>query len=440
VQATPNTLSGVTEKAGEQQEKPKENKGFFYWLRSTWDKIMHDGRETQQSIKVKVKRIRKNLSRRELRAFDRTMSGSEAVHGVAPTVVTRHHDEVHDPIEYELAEEGKAKPKKHRLRNMVEAGKLMRQRRKEVVELERKQQDFPFFRYFIGGQKSEIPRYTPNWRDWRNDEITAAWIGHATVLINFYGTWILTDPVFSERTGYDLGLFVVGPKRLVKPALLPNDLPKLDLLLLSHAHMDHTDMPSLKQLRNARRLYCPRNTADIFKKLGILDLQELDWGDRVKLDDRNVVVEAIEVKHFGWRYPWEPCRGRSEEGGRSFNAFMIEGEDPNGRLRSVVFAGDTAYTESFRKLGDRLRSEGREVDLAIMPIGAYEPWIGAHCNPEQAWQMTQEMNAQTILPIHWNTFIQSAEPRFEPIEWLHSEVDDDSQIALSEIGATWRTK
>lgn len=446
MQATTKPLNPIIDQATEQPEKPKENKGFFAWLRTVWDKMMYDGRETQHSIQVKVKRIKKNLSRKELRVQDGTMSSPDASGSVAPSILTRHQDHVNDPIEYGPTEKYKYPVRKRRLHNLVEARKQMRENRKDTHEVkepahvERKPQDFPFSRYFIGGQKPEEPKYTPNWRDWKNDEITVAWIGHATVLINFYGTWILTDPVFSDRTGYNLGFMVVGPKRLVNPALMPDNLPKIDLLLLSHTHMDHTDRPSLRKLRNARRLFCARNTADIYEKLKIPDLQELDWGDRVKLDDRDVVIEAIEVKHFGWRYPWEPCRGRNEEGGRSFNAFMIEGKDPSGKLRSIVFAGDTAYTESFKRLGDRLRAEGRTIDLAIMPIGAYEPWIGAHCNPEQAWQMTEEMNAERILPVHWNTFIQSAEPRFEPIEWLHNSVDDDDQIVINDIGQTWSIK
>lgn len=365
---------------------------------------------------------------------------------------------------------------KHPMRNMVSAGREIRERKREVdalerrrgvddaarklrdekierrrqaseqakqreiIEEERKPQDFPFSRYFLGGAEPEAPKHRINWREWKNDEITAGWVGHSTVLINFFGKWILTDPVFSKKTGYDITIMVVGPTRIVEPAIQVDDLPRIDLLVLSHAHMDHTDKPSLRNFRNARHLVCPVNTADIYNGLKLNDVQEIEWGDRVAYPDLDLTVEAIEVKHFGWRYPWEPCRGRNEEGGRSFNAFMIEGQDPNGRMRSIVFAGDTAYTETFKKLGDRLDAEGRTVDLAIMPIGAYEPWIAAHCNPEQAWQMTQEMNADYILPVHWNTFIQSAEPRFEPIEWLQSEVDDDRRIVITEIGQTWSIK
>jgi L-ascorbate metabolism protein UlaG (beta-lactamase superfamily) len=445
---TPKAVGDSLEPRVERAPNPKENKGFFYWLRSMWEKMMHDGRETTHSIKVRVKRIRKNLSRRNLRSIDGTMSSPQPVEGVEPGVVTRHRTAEPggelDPIEYgpvEKLPKSAKRARRHRLRNVMRASKELRQRHKEFVEVERTQKDFPFFKYFVSSRPVEKPKYRPDWRQWKNDELTMAWIGHSTVLINFFGTWILTDPIFSSRSGINLlGVFTIGVKRVVEPALSIDDLPKIDLLLVSHSHMDHTDFRSLKQLRNARHLFVPRNTADIFQSLKIVDLQELDLGDRVKLDDRDVVVEAVEVKHFGWRYPWEPCRGRNEEGGRSFNAFMVETTDPSGRLRSIVFAGDTAYTESFKKLGDRLRNEDRTVDVAIMPIGAYEPWIGAHCNPEQAWQMTQDMNASHILPVHWNTFIQSAEPRFEPIEWLESIVDDDRRIIITEIGQTWSTK
>jgi L-ascorbate metabolism protein UlaG (beta-lactamase superfamily) len=135
--------------------------------------------------------------------------------------------------------------------------------------------------------------------------------------------------------------------------------------------------------------------------------------------------------------PWDSCRSRKEKNGRSYNAYLVEKTDEDGQHHALVFGGDTGYIKSFRALGDRMRLMGREIECAIMPIGTYNPWVETHCNPEQAWRMTLEMNARCIVPIHWNTFTQSSEPRYEPIEWLRAVVDTSEAIALSDHGETW---
>jgi L-ascorbate metabolism protein UlaG (beta-lactamase superfamily) len=310
---------------------------------------------------------------------------------------------------------------------------------KRLVKIEKKLVEFPFSKYFIGHKKPDKAKYRPNWRQWSNDELTMAWLGHSMVLINFYGTWILTDPAFSERVGISvLGLLTVGPRRMVTCPLEPNELPPIDLLLISHAHMDHTDIPSLKKLRNARHAIVAFNTMGVYKEVKLRDVRHLDWGDTINYPDLgDLRVEALEVKHAGWRMPWDPCRSRNEPNGFSYNGYLLEKKNALGETHSLVFAGDTGYTPAFKALGDRFRNEGREIDIALMPIGAYNPWIEARCNPEQAWRMTQEMNARKILPIHWNTYMQSSEARFEPIEWLRSAVENDDDIVLSEHGDTW---
>lgn len=309
---------------------------------------------------------------------------------------------------------------------------------KKLIKIERKLLAFPFRRYFMGHAKPETPDFKPNWREWRDDELTMAWLGHSMVLINFYGSWILTDPTFSERVGINLLVYTIGPRRLVACPIEPKDLPRLDLVLLSHAHMDHSDIPSLKKLKNARHVVVAMHTHDVYHGINFKDLTELEWGECIRFQDQGGLrVEAIEVQHAGWRMPWDPCRSRNEEKGRSYNAYLVEKVGPDGQMHSFVFGGDTGYTKTFEALGDRMRSEGRAIDVALMPIGAYNPWVNAHCNPEQAWKMTQEMNAARILPIHWNTYVQSAEPRHEPIEWLRSLVNDPEEIVLSEHGETW---
>jgi len=93
-----------------------------------------------------------------------------------------------------------------------------------IVRIEKKLIDFPFRKYFIGHKQTEPPKYKPDWRSWKNDRLTLAWLGQSTVLINFYGTWILTDPVFSNRCGITVGPMTLGPRRLVDVPLLPVDV------------------------------------------------------------------------------------------------------------------------------------------------------------------------------------------------------------------------
>lgn len=268
----------------------------------------------------------------------------------------------------------------------------------------------------------------PDPKSWSDSTITAAWIGHATVLINFFGTKIITDPVFSQKIGINLlGLTTLGPKRLVEPALSFDELPPIDLILLSHAHMDHLDFPSLRKFDKKIPVVMAKNTSDLLYDRGWKDITELDWGETLTKAD--VSIEALKVRHFGWRFPWEKDRSRGFLNGRSFNAYLISKKNKN-----IVFGGDTAYQEYFKSLGER----NIPIELAILPIGTYNPWIYVHANPEQAVEMANHMNAKTILPIHWNTFILSNEPQREPIERLQRALEQHSpSLALNDIGQTW---
>lgn len=275
-------------------------------------------------------------------------------------------------------------------------------------------------------EEPEAARFRPDPQSWDNSTVTAAWLGHATVLINFYGTWILTDPVFSERIGLNVAnLFTIGPRRLVLPALAFDELPPIDIILVSHAHMDHLDTPSIRRFDRKIPIVMAKNTVDIIDDLGFEAMYEMDWGDWTQIGD--VRIEALEVKHFGWRFPWEQDRSRGNPEGRSYNAYLLS---KNGR--HIVFGGDTAYQEYFK----RLQTRSLQIDLAIMPIGAYDPWIHNHANPEQALEMTDHMGCHHLLPIHWNTFIQSEEPTAEPMERLKNAAAPD-RIVLDSIGQTW---
>ncbi|MBX2991275.1 MAG: MBL fold metallo-hydrolase [Bacteroidetes bacterium] len=281
---------------------------------------------------------------------------------------------------------------------------------------------------FANDEPIAVPQFKPEPRTWSNDTITAAWIGHATVLINFYGTNIITDPVFSDRIGLNVAhLFTIGPKRLVYPALTFDELPPIDLILLSHAHMDHLDTPTIRKFNRNIPMVIAQNTHDVVEDFRFEKVYQLDWGQWAQIGD--VRVEALEVKHFGWRYPWEQDRSRGYHDGRSYNAYLLS---RNGK--QIVFGGDTAYHEHFKKIGER----NIPVELAMVPIGAYDPWIHNHCTPEQALEMAGHMNARRILPMHWNTFIQSEEPTAEPMQRLKAAAaHDPDRIVIDSIGQTW---
>jgi len=251
---------------------------------------------------------------------------------------------------------------------------------------------------------------------WPQEGVQAAWIGHSTVLICVDGFTILTDPVFSTRIGIKIGPFTLGMKRLVDPAIPVSQLPAPDLILLSHAHMDHLDRPSLRRLESLKTTVITAvGTSDLLRVKRYRSVHELRWGESRQVGPAN--VRAFEVKHWGARTRTDVHRG--------YNGYLIEA----GRYR-VVFGGDTAYTDLFRKV-----RSSKPVDLAIMPIGAYDPWIHAHCNPEQALAMADQVGAEFVLPVHHRTFQLSNEPYGEPIErLLLAAGSSEDRIALREIG------
>jgi len=263
-------------------------------------------------------------------------------------------------------------------------------------------------------REAEAAPRRPRIGRWPKEGLHAAWIGHSTVVISIDGFIVITDPVFSNRIGIGLGPVTVGLKRLVEPALTLAEIPRADLILLSHAHMDHFDLPSLRRLEGRKTTVITAvNTSDLLRVKRYGAVHELGWGQSMRVG--LATVRAFEVNHWGAR-----MRNDTQ---RSYNGYVIEA----GRYR-VVFGGDTAYTDSFK----RVRTS-QAVDLAIMPIGAYNPWIRAHCTPEQAVRMADDAGADFILPVHHRTFALSSEPVGEPMERLLSAAGED-RVCLREIG------
>ena len=273
--------------------------------------------------------------------------------------------------------------------------------------------------------------FKPTPYQWSNDEITVAWIGHSTMLINFFGKWILTDPVLKDRVGIYFFGTSIGPSRMTPPALTFDEIPKPDIILLSHAHMDHMDYPTLSDFANEYSgeidVITAYLTQDVIENLPWKSLNVMDWNDELKLNGINFT--ALEVEHFGWRFPWEKDRSRGfMKEGRSYNAYLLK---QNGK--SILFGGDM-------RMHDKLEIiKGENVDIALMPIGAYDPWLISHCTPEQALEMADNINAKYFVPMHTKTFQQGREPFNEPIDrMLTASQNYKTKIAIDEIGQTFK--
>ena len=263
------------------------------------------------------------------------------------------------------------------------------------------------------------PVARPEPQTWRADQTTVAWLGHATLLINLRGKQILTDPVFSETVGLHLPWGTkIGPRRLVRCPLEPEQLPPLDLIVQSHAHMDHLDLASWKRLPRGPTVVMAARNQRYLRRLGWGPVTELHWGESTVA--AGVQTTAVEVNHWGERYPWSR--------GHGYNAYLLEHQGA-----SLLFGGDTAYTQSFRRA-----CAGRKIHVAVLPIGGYHPYIRAHASPEQAWQMFLEIEADYLVPIHHQTFVLSNEPPTEPLARLLAVAGRAAdRIVIRNVGETF---
>jgi L-ascorbate metabolism protein UlaG (beta-lactamase superfamily) len=269
--------------------------------------------------------------------------------------------------------------------------------------------------------------------EWKDDEINIAWIGHATILINFYGKIILTDPTFFEGVGLYISGFILGPRRATLPALTIDEIPQPDIVLISHAHMDHMDYKTLKEFTEMYpgKLDCITafNTKDVIDDLQWKSLREMDWLEELNLN--GVKLKALEVKHRGARYPGEKDRANGfVKDGRSYNAYILERSG-----KKILFGGDTTFMDKFKQ------HKNEAVDIAIIPIGGYNPMRSQHCTPEEALVMAEyHLGAKYFIPMHCKTF-DSGKDLLEPLEWMkRSEKHYTMKIGLRDIGETFTLK
>ena len=264
-------------------------------------------------------------------------------------------------------------------------------------------------------------------------KITRLW--HSTVLIELPYLTLITDPVLFSRIGIKLRWFpTFGIKRYSPAALSVAELPPIDLILLSHAHMDHLDVQTLVAItrRQPYQITCitAMNTQKWVKRFQRKEIYELDWDQELEI--LGVRITAGETRHRWARYPRNADRSQEALNGAGHNSYMIEFQQ-NNEKKEIVFWGDSAYTHAFKKRSTE------NVDVAIMPIGAYDPFRFQHCTPEESLKMAKDMNTKVFIPVHWNTFMLSKEKRTAPMERLKAALEHDSTIALwlDTIGETY---
>ncbi|KZB60283.1 MBL fold metallo-hydrolase [Thalassospira sp. MCCC 1A02491] len=278
-------------------------------------------------------------------------------------------------------------------------------------------------------QIGKIATETPDFAAIQNPDPTrlqVTWVGHATVLVQYGGLNILTDPVFSDRASPFKRL---GPKRYSQPGLSIDQLPKLDLVLLSHNHYDHFDLASLTVLGDVPRYVLPLKNGPLLEKAGITPDRyvELDWDESHHHGD--VKITHVPSNHWSSR----TTKDRKE---MLWGGYILDFADGY----RFYFVGDTGWNEAlFTELGQQHGG----IDFGLIPIGAYDPrdfMRNSHCNPEEAVQIMQAMGVKQALAIHWGTFVLTAEPVDEPPRRLASArkeagLGDDDFIAPP-IGAT----
>jgi N-acyl-phosphatidylethanolamine-hydrolysing phospholipase D len=233
---------------------------------------------------------------------------------------------------------------------------------------------------------------------------TLTWLGHASFLIRIDGKVVLTDPFLSKYASP----VTLGPQRYVEPGIAPEQLPPIDLLLISHNHYDHMDRRTLARLPHRERItvVVPVGLADSLREFGFKEVRELTWGETTRLEALGIT--AVPAIHFSGR-------GLFDKNQTLWAGFIL-----SGRTGKLYFAGDTGYHEQIFK---QIKEVFGPVDVALVPIGAYEPdnlMRDIHVTPEEAVAIGRDLGAETLVAMHWGTIVLATEPPFEAPARFHA--------------------
>lgn len=281
-----------------------------------------------------------------------------------------------------------------------------------------------------------LPRRAPELAEPRvpeeTDELRLTWVGQATFLIQLPGLTLLTDPVFSHRASPFRWL---GPRRLSPPGLELDALPPVDAVLLSHDHYDHLDAPTVRALRDRfgddLTWFTPLGYADWLARRGVTRTSELDWweADHLPRGAGAATIRALPARHWTRRRLFDARK-------RLWCAWSVEWGE-----RRLFFGGDSGFCPAFAEIGER----AGPFDVALLPIGAYEPrWFmrSNHMNPEEAAQASRDLGAAATVGMHWGTFRLTNEPPLEPPRRMREAWSSlglpDSDLYIPALGETIR--
>ncbi len=240
-------------------------------------------------------------------------------------------------------------------------------------------------------------------------ELSAVWMGHATLIIEIDGKRFLTDPVWSERPS---PVSFIGPKRFHPLPLAIDSLPKLDGILISHNHRDHLDEPSIRALlKKDVPFFVPLGVGKHLQEWGVPCHQiiEKDWGEEHKSSDGSFTCTAAPARHFSGRIIFDDCE-------TLWTSWII-----TGKSHRVFFCGDTGMFPHFKDMGHQYGP----FDMTILPIGAYDScWPDIHLTPEQAIEAHEMLNGDILIPIHWGTFNLAPHAWFDPPQRLLQHTRD----------------
>ncbi len=236
--------------------------------------------------------------------------------------------------------------------------------------------------------------------------------GHSTVLIKMGKSVIVTDPNLSKR--------IWTIRRKNKPGLTQEQLDTINLILISHGHYDHLDLPTVKRLHRNAVVIVPKGLNKYFIRYGFNDVRTLAWWEQTSVHGLRII--AVPANHF---------KGRNPMVNSLYQGYVIDGG------HQIYFAGDTGWFDGFKEIGDIFK-----LDIALLPIGAYKPWsaLGHHMTPEHSIKAMKYLKARFMIPIHWGAFKLSLEPLDEPIKRLKESAKHngiEKSVVILEPGETF---